>query len=705
MKFSRRSFVQGVTASIISYWGWENQLILSPDQLNAYGATLQPSNVRKFALLVGINQYSSGNSLKGCKTDVELQQELLIHRFGFQPQDIITLIDQQATRNQIINTFNEHLQQASKDDVVVFHFSGYGRKVEMENSDGNSSRVNSLIAYDTIEPHDHQVDDILLDTLIKLAEKLNTSKYTLIFDTSFLPPSTVIQQQISLRSYDNDSALKISHLELDFHQQLVNNSSTPVTIAPKNNKLSGLILLPNHENIAVEIHSNDFNCGLFTYTLTQSLWSFSSPINNSNLKKQITAKIALYSSDTEQLDFYLQKLSDTLNYNLAFIPNSQGIGIVTKILEANNLQIKLLGLPLLLLFNYGINSLLKAQIDQENAVTIKINSLTGNIAKGTVIQGDISLVKTGLIVQELVRVIPTKLGLNIGLDNQLNKVEKVDATSALSTINAVSLVSTIDNNFVDYILDKSNEDHHQGYSLYSPTGIPLRYTNPTSEHEGIHSAVKRLDEFLYFNFDLADKILNLTDNEYSSTLAVSTRLQINSKNSLTQFTKYTPNTTLETQSTQYNYQLITIPQNSFINIQLDNQNSEDLYYLIFEINSAKEIFIYNNPQFKTIQAGNSQILPQENNSFKWFLNSNKGLGELIIICSTSPFNKTLNILNKIYAPKLQNEQVFLINNSVNVAKSVLEDLHLSSNINHNDNELYSLNINNWITFKFSYHIT
>jgi hypothetical protein len=705
MKFSRRSFVQGVTASIISYWGWENQLILSPDQLNAYGATLQPSNVRKFALLVGINQYSSGNSLKGCKTDVELQQELLIHRFGFHSQDIITLIDQQATRNQIINTFNEHLQQASKDDVVVFHFSGYGRKVEIENSDGSIIKVNSLIAYDTIEAYDHQVDDILLDTLIKLAEKLNTKKYTLIFDTSFLQPSTAIQKQISLRGDDSNSEFKISNLEWDFHQQLINNSATPVSIAPKNSKLSGLILLPHNENIAVEIHSNDFNCGLFTYTLTQSLWSLSSPINYSNLQKQITAKIALYSADTEQVDLYSQKLSDTLNYNSAFIPNSQGIGIVTKILEANNLQIKLLGLPLILLFNYGINSLLKAQIDQENAVTIKINSLTGNIAKGTVIQGDISLVKTGLIVQELVRVIPPKLGLNIGLDHQLNKVEKVDATSALSTINAVSLVSTIDNNFVDYILDKSNEDNRQGYSLYSPTGIPLRYTNPTAEHEGIHSAVKRLDEFMYFNFDLADKILNLTDNEYSSTLAVTTRLQINSKNSLTQFTKYTPNTTLETQSTQYNYQLINIPQNSFINIQLDNQNAEDLYYLIFEINSAKEIFIYNNPQFKTIKSGSSQSFPQENNNFKWFLNSNKGLGELIIICSRSPFNKTLDILKKIHAPKLQNEQVFLINNSVNLAKSVLEDLHLSSNINYHDNELYSLNINNWITFKFSYHIT
>ena len=705
MKFSRRSFVQGVTASIISYWGWDNQLILSPDKLNAYGVTLNQSNARKLALLVGIDQYSSGNSLKGCKTDVELQKELLIYRFGFQPQDIITLTDKQATRNKIINAFKEHLQQATQDDVVVFHFSGYGRKVSIESSDGKSNIVNSLIAYDTIKAHDNQVDDILLDTLINLAEKLNTNKYTLILDTSFTPPSTSIQKQISLRGYDRSRTLKISNLELDFNQKLVNNSPASVKIPAKKSKLSGLILLPKNNNLALEIHSNDFNCGLFTYTLTQSLWTITKPINNSNLQKQINSKTALYSYDTEEVDLYSQRLTDTLNYHLPFTPNSQGIGIVTQVLEAKNVQLKLLGLPLLLLFNYGINSLLTAQIDVENTITIQINSLIGNLAKGTVIKGDINLVKKGLVVQELVRVIPAKLGLNIGLDDQLNKIEKVDATSALSTINAVSLVSTVDNNFVDYILDKSNEDNRQGYSLYSPTGVPLKYTNPTSEHEGVHSAVKRFEELMYLDSDLADKLLNLTYNEYSSALAVSSTLQVNSKNSIVQFTKYTPNITSKTKSSQYNYQLINIPQNSLINIQLNNQNAKDLYYLIFEINSAKEIFIYNNPQLKIVKAGNNQKLPNENNSFKWFINSNKGLGELIIICATSPFAKTIDILAKTNGTKLQNEQVFLLNNSVSIIRSVLEDLHLNSNINHNDNDPYSLDMNDWITFKFSYQIT
>ena len=706
MKFSRRSFLQGVTASIASYWGWGNQSILFPSQLNAYGATLRQSTTRKLALLVGINRYSTGNSLTGCKTDVELQRELLIYRFGFQPQDILTLTDEKATRNNIITAFDEHLQQANKDDVVVFHFSGYGRKVKVDalDSDTNINIVKSLIAYDTIESNKKQVNDILLDTLINLAENLSTDKYTLILDTSFTPPSTSIQQQISLRGYVYHPEIRISQTELEFNQQFINTSSSPVKIYQKKPKLSGLIILPGTENIAVEIKSSDFNVGLFTYTLTQSLWTNFAPTNNLQLNNQIATKISSYSNQPTKIDLFSQKLADSLNYHLPFLSNSQGIGIVTKTLETNTVELELLGLPLLLLLNYGINSLLKAKTNQENII-IQIDSLSGNIAKGKVISGDFALVKSGLILQEAVRVVPAKLGLNIGLDDNLKKIEKVDATSALSTIRVVSSVSSIGNNFVDYILDKSDENNHQGYSLFSPTGISLKYTNPTSEHEGIYSAVKRFEEFMYLDFDLAYKLLNLTYNEYSSSLAVNSSLEVYSNNSISRFTKYTSNSTLGKNSQQYDNQLINIPQNSSINIRLTNQNGENLYYLIFEINSSKEVSIYNNPHLKYIKSRKSQSLPNSGNSFKWFINSNKGLGELIIICTTSPFTKTLEILNKNNGSKLQNEQVFLLKDSVNIAKSVLEDLHIGSNLSNNSNDIYALDMNHWVTFSFVYQVS
>jgi hypothetical protein len=76
---------------------------------NRYGKVIAQDTPRKLALLVGINEYRSWPNLKGCVTDVDLQQELLIHRFGFNPQDIIRLTtdanDQKPTRSNILTAF------------------------------------------------------------------------------------------------------------------------------------------------------------------------------------------------------------------------------------------------------------------------------------------------------------------------------------------------------------------------------------------------------------------------------------------------------------------------------------------------------------------------------------------------------------------------------------------------------------------------
>jgi len=85
--------------------------------------------------------------LNGCVTDVELQRELLIYRFGFLAADILILTDAQATRENIETAFVEHLTaQGKPGDVVVFHFSGYGSKVKT-----GKTLVNSLVPIDGID--------------------------------------------------------------------------------------------------------------------------------------------------------------------------------------------------------------------------------------------------------------------------------------------------------------------------------------------------------------------------------------------------------------------------------------------------------------------------------------------------------------------------------------------------------------------------
>ena len=138
MGLTRRAFLQqgGVALAALG-------LGFAP---RSYDQALAKPGRRKLALLIGINQYpetaidSIGGQdllLRGCLTDVEMQRELLVHRFGFEPGDIVTLTDRQATRRAILEAIDHHLvQQMQPEDVAILHFSGYGSQVRFEADPG-----------------------------------------------------------------------------------------------------------------------------------------------------------------------------------------------------------------------------------------------------------------------------------------------------------------------------------------------------------------------------------------------------------------------------------------------------------------------------------------------------------------------------------------------------------------------------------------
>ena len=83
-----------------------------------------------YALLVGIDSYPPPiPSLSGCVNDTAAMQDLLEKRFGGPGLKILTLTDKQATRQEVIDAFRSHFDQASKDDIALFHFSGHGSQV------------------------------------------------------------------------------------------------------------------------------------------------------------------------------------------------------------------------------------------------------------------------------------------------------------------------------------------------------------------------------------------------------------------------------------------------------------------------------------------------------------------------------------------------------------------------------------------------
>lgn len=141
----RRQFLQFASSALatlgISQLEIERQAV-------RYGQVLAQNTPRKLALLVGINRYDDPrwNLLNGAIYDTQLQRELLIHRFGFNPSDILTLTDSDATRENILQAFQEHLiKWAKPGDVVVFHFSGHGSQVADPDKVFDDGRVSTIV--------------------------------------------------------------------------------------------------------------------------------------------------------------------------------------------------------------------------------------------------------------------------------------------------------------------------------------------------------------------------------------------------------------------------------------------------------------------------------------------------------------------------------------------------------------------------------
>ena len=79
-----------------------------------------------FALLVGIDDYPPPiRPLSGCGNDVRHLGTFLEGRVGDRLR-LATLLDGQATRAAIIDTFRSHLGQAAAGDVALFSYNGHG---------------------------------------------------------------------------------------------------------------------------------------------------------------------------------------------------------------------------------------------------------------------------------------------------------------------------------------------------------------------------------------------------------------------------------------------------------------------------------------------------------------------------------------------------------------------------------------------------
>jgi hypothetical protein len=125
----------------------------------------QPATRRR-ALLIGIDDYTASRlgprprtplpagrdwpNLSGARNDVGGMEEMLVLLYGFDRRDIVTLVNQAATRQAILQSIEQELVlNAGRGDEVFFYFAGHGSQVRNSLSTEPDKLDESLVPADS----------------------------------------------------------------------------------------------------------------------------------------------------------------------------------------------------------------------------------------------------------------------------------------------------------------------------------------------------------------------------------------------------------------------------------------------------------------------------------------------------------------------------------------------------------------------------
>ncbi|XHX81138.1 MAG: caspase family protein [Stenomitos frigidus ULC029] len=635
MGLTRRHFLQRSGLALAAFGA--SDLMLSSIAQRYQGVLAEPTR-RKLALLIGINQYRQ-TPLYGCGTDVELQRELLIHRFGFQPGDILTLTDQQATRKAITTAFVEHLiGQARSGDVVVFHFSGYGGQVALGTTPETVQKSLVTIDEPLTQGEKSIVNDLLAETLLLLLRSLPTDRVTTILDASYAPPTQPLQGNLRLRSRPRLTVAHPSDAELAFQESLLRQTNLDrprLAVQRRSGQMPGVVLTAaGTGQWATEAQWDGFSAGLFTYALTQQLWQATPATALRMTLQQATEQMGLLAHHVQQpqLSGQMSKDHPLTPYHLLSVPNGGADGVVVRFEESGKaVRLWLGGLSASVLEQYEANSLLS--LVDESGVNrdrlLQIVSRDGLFAKAKLYPASAensALIETapalhvGQFVREAVRVLPSNIGLTIALDSSLARIERVDAISAISAMPHILAVNAGEP--ADYLFSKTQAVQptqiaalpatlpalltnkaavaQSSYALFSPGRIALPHTAGEGG-EAVKMAVKRLAPKLQTL--LAVKLLNLTVNETASHLAVRATLTVVTpkarglmQRQTSAIAQLTPSPqTLSPVLPPETAQLVSLSIGSRIQYQLENQSGQAVYFLLLHLDSNGDLVSLDSP--------------------------------------------------------------------------------------------------------------
>ncbi|KAF8810852.1 hypothetical protein BYT27DRAFT_6477771 [Phlegmacium glaucopus] len=146
-------------------------------------------NNHVFALIIGINKYKDAKirNLKGCIKDSGNVCRFLTESLHANPLHIKHLWDEEATRKNILSTFEEHFinnQDIHRNDTIVFYFAGHGSyEAPAENSLAGNNNMETICPYDDRVAGVRGIPDRTIASLMRQLASIKGNNITAIFDS------------------------------------------------------------------------------------------------------------------------------------------------------------------------------------------------------------------------------------------------------------------------------------------------------------------------------------------------------------------------------------------------------------------------------------------------------------------------------------------------------------------------------------------
>lgn len=495
----RRHFLQAAGSSLAAIGLSQTNFLR---QANHYGKALAQGTPRKLALLVGVNQYPDPavSDLYGCLNDVNMQYELLKHRFGFKEADILRVTDDSGilpTRANILQAFEEHLiQQAKPGDIVVFHYSGHGSLVKDDNAivveqcgtTNVENRNGTLVPRDAEFPSragqsEIVVPDIMGRSLFLLTERLQTDNVTMVLDSCFSGAGTrgnaTVRSATSSRlSTRSGVTLVPSSEEIEQQKRWMTDLKLDETEFHRRRSLGiakGVALGSascNQEAFELPF-DNAEKSGIFTYLLTSYLWQVpgaeAASATQVNLVRSTRITAATQSRFDQVPIFETAPGSNSLGQPLYFTSSMAPFAdAVVRTVTGSQIEFWLGGLSPQTLKTARVGTVYSL-IDPAGTAQgdVVLESRNGLLAYGTLAEGQAASVRPGLLLREKVAALAVP-SLRIGVDPSLS-TERVAAEAALGTalgttattsgqtINRITVLPVDQQANVEFVLARTSE--------------------------------------------------------------------------------------------------------------------------------------------------------------------------------------------------------------------------------------------------------